>query len=159
MALIVLLLGASTIHAAMPVVGSVAPDFALKSSSGKNLRLSELRGQVVMINFWASWCAPCRQEMPLLNRIHERYRKTGFVLLGVNIDDNPETARTLAQQLGVGFPILFDADKNVSKRYDVDAMPSTLLIDRGGKVRYIHRGYRPGYETQYETQVRELLKQ
>jgi peroxiredoxin len=153
------LLAAPVSQAAMPSTGSVAPEFTLKSNSGKNLKLSEYRGQVVMINFWASWCAPCRQEMPLLNRIYQQYHKTGFVLFGVNIDDNPETARALAQQLGVSFPVLFDADKQVSKRYDVDAMPSTLLIDRNGKVRYIHRGYRPGYEAKYESQVRELLKQ
>jgi peroxiredoxin len=149
----------SAAQAAMPEPGSVAPDFTLKSSTGKNLKLSELRGQVVMINFWASWCAPCRQEMPLLNHIYEQYHKVGFTLLGVNIDDRSETAQALAQQLGISFPVLFDADKQVSHRYDVGAMPSTLLIDRSGKVRYLHRGYRAGVEVQYDKQVRELLKQ
>jgi peroxiredoxin len=157
--LVALLASTTVSYATMPSPGSVAPNFTLKSNVGKNVKLSELRGQVVMINFWATWCAPCRQEMPLLNRIHEQYRKTGFVLLGVNIDDKPETATALAQQLGITFPVLFDTDKQVSQRYDVDAMPSTILIDRGGKVRYIHRGYRPGYEDQYTSQVRELLKQ
>jgi peroxiredoxin len=149
----------SAAQAALPAPGSVAPDFTLKSNMGKNLKLSEYRGQVVMINFWASWCAPCRQEMPLLNHIYEQYRKVGFTLLGVNVDDRSETAQALAKQLGASFPILFDADKQVSHRYDVDAMPSTVLIDRGGKVRYIHRGYHSGYEAQYDAQVRELLKQ
>jgi peroxiredoxin len=146
-------------HAATPVAGSRAPDFTLKSNSGKNLKLSEFRGQVVMINFWATWCGPCRQEMPLLNRIQEQYRKAGFMLLGVNIDDRPEVAQTMARNLGINFPILFDSGKRVSRLYDVNAMPSTLLIDRDGKIRYIHLGYRPGYETRYEAQVRELLKQ
>lgn len=146
-------------QAAMPKVGTTAPDFALKSSTGKNLKLSEHRGEVVMINFWATWCGPCRQEMPLLNRLHEKYRKAGFTLLGVNVDDQPQAAQDMARKLGIGFPVLFDSNKLVSRRYDVDAMPSTLLIDRDGKVRYIHRGYRPGYETQYDAQIRELLKQ
>jgi peroxiredoxin len=154
-----LLAAAPACQAAMPPPGSVAPDFTLKSNSGKNLKLSEFRGQVVMINFWATWCAPCRQEMPLLNHIYEQYHKTGFTLLGVNIDDKPESAKALAQQLGISFPVLFDTDKQISHRYDVDAMPSTVLIDRSGKVRYLHRGYRAGYETSYDTQVRELLKQ
>ena len=152
------LLGAPASQAAMPQTGTAAPDFTLKSNSGKNLKLSEHRGEVVMINFWATWCAPCRQEMPLLNRIHEQYRKAGFTLLGINIDDDPANAQALAKKLGVTFPVLFDAEKRVSRLYDVDAMPSTLLIDRDGKVRYIHRGYRAGYEVRYETQVRELLK-
>jgi peroxiredoxin len=146
-------------QASLPTPGSVAPDFTLRSSTGKNLKLSEFRGQVVLINFWASWCAPCRQELPLLNHLYEQYHKVGFTLLGVNIDDKPETAQALAKQLGISFPVLFDADKQISHRYDVDAMPSTVLIDRGGKVRYLHRGYRSGYEAQYESQVRELLKQ
>lgn len=154
-----LLLSTLTSPAAMPAIGSPAPDFTLRSSAGKNLKLSEYRGQVVMINFWATWCAPCRQEMPLLNRIHEKYSKAGFKLLGVNIDDNAGNAQAMAAKLGVTFPVLFDAEKRVSRLYDVDGMPSTVLIDRDGKVRYIHRGYRPGYETQYEAQVRELLKQ
>ena len=146
-------------QAAMPKVGTVAPDFTLKSSNGKNLRLSEHRGEVVMINFWATWCGPCREEMPLLNRLHEKYRKAGFTLLGVNVDDKPQAAKDMARQLGIGFPVLFDSDKQLSRRYDIDAMPSTLLIDRDGKVRYIHRGYRPGDETRYEEKIKELLKQ
>ena len=154
-----LLLWTFSSPAAMPAVGSPAPDFTLRSNAGKNLKLSEYRGQVVMINFWATWCAPCRQEMPLLNRIHEKYSKTGFRLLGVNVDDKAGNAQAMAGKLGVTFPVLFDAEKRVSRLYDVDGMPSTVLIDRNGKVRYIHRGYRAGYETQYEAQVRELLKQ
>jgi len=145
-------------QAAMPKPGSAAPDFTLASSSGKNLRLSEYRGRVVMINFWATWCAPCRQEMPLLNKLHEQYRKIGFELLGVNVDDQFKTAQAMAGKLGVTFPILHDRDKRVSRLYDVDAMPLTVLIDRDGKVRYVHRGYRPGAEQQYDAQIRELLK-
>jgi len=152
------LLAVPVSQAAMPSAGSAAPDFTLKSNGGKNLKLSEFRGQVVMINFWATWCGPCRQEMPLLNRIQEKYRKAGFMLLGVNIDDRPEAAQAMARNLGVHFPILFDTEKRVSRLYDVNAMPSTLLIDRDGKLRYFHLGYRPGYETRYESQVRELLK-
>ena len=157
--LVALFIVVSTARAALPAVGSVAPDFTLRSSTGKNQKLSEFRGQVVMINFWATWCAPCRQELPLLNHLYEQYHKTGFTLLGVNIDDNPEAAKALAQQLGITFPVLFDTDKQVSHRYDVDAMPSSVLIDRSGKVRYLYRGYHTGVEAQYDKQVRELLKQ
>lgn len=152
-------LGSPAAQAAMPAVGSIAPGFTLKSDNGKNLKLGEFRGHVVMINFWATWCGPCRQEIPHLNRLHERYRKAGFVLFGINIDDQPRVARDMMQKLGVVFPVLFDTDKRVSRLYDVGAMPSTLLIDRDGRVRYIHLGYRAGYEIQYDNQIRELLKQ
>ena len=137
----------------------MAPDFALKADSGRNLRLRELRGQVVMLNFWATWCGPCREEMPKLQQLYSKYHKTGFVLLGVNIDDNPANAVGMARKLGVTFPVLFDKDKSVSQLYKVDAMPSTVLIDRDGKTRYLHRGYKPGYEATYQTQLRELLKE
>lgn len=154
-----MLLATAASQASMPAIGSLAPNFTLKSSTGSNLKLSEHRGEVIMINFWATWCGPCRQEMPLLNRIHEQYRKAGFTLLGVNIDDRPDVALNMAKKLGVTFPVLFDTGKRVSRLYDVNAMPSTVLIDRDGKVRYIHLGYRAGYETKYESQIRELLKQ
>lgn len=149
----------SAAPAALPAIGQAAPDFTLKSTSGQNLRLRELRGEVVLINFWATWCGPCRQEMPALNKIHEQYRRAGFTLLGVNIDDDPAAARDMARKLGVGFPVLLDTDKRVSRLYDVDTMPATLIVDRNGKIRYVHRGYRPGLEVTYQNQVRELLKQ
>jgi peroxiredoxin len=144
---------------ALPAPGTAAPDFASKSDSGRNVRLSELRGQVVLINFWASWCGPCRQELPLLNKIYAQYRSAGFVLLAVNVDDNRKDADAMLKRLGLRFPTLFDGGKNVAKLYGVDMMPATLVIDRDGRVRYVHRGYYDGYEKKYEQQVRELLKQ
>jgi thiol-disulfide isomerase/thioredoxin len=126
--------------------------------NGPNLRLAEQRGRVVMVNFWATWCGPCRQEMPHLNRLYEKYRASGFVLLGVNVDDDTRNAAELANKLGLKFPVLLDTDKGVSKLYDLSTMPSTVLIDRDGKVRYVHRGYLTGYEDTYDKQIRELLK-
>lgn len=156
--LLVLTAGAAPVLAA-PGTGKPAPDFVLKSDAGQNLRLSELRGQVVLVNFWASWCPPCRQELPLLNDLYSRYRAAGFTLLGVNVDEDRKNAVTLLTRTALRFPTLFDADKAVSRLYGVDTMPTTLLIDRGGRVRYVHRGYRSGFEKKYEEQVRELLKE
>ena len=136
-----------------------APDFTLKSTTGDNLRLSEYRGQVVMLNFWASWCGPCRQEMPLLDELHQRYSKAGFTILGVNVENNPEAAQRALQEIPVTFPILFDNDGTVSKLYDISAMPTTYLLDRDGKVRYLHKGYKPGYEIDYRRQIKELIKE
>ena len=145
--------------AASGLAGQPAPDFALKSSTGENMRLSEYRGDVVMINFWATWCGPCRQEMPLLDELYSRYERVGFNLLGVNIDDDSSRAMDMISELGVSFPVLFDARKEVSKLYDVDAMPVTVLVDREGNVRYVHQGYKPGYEEKYLDQVRSLLRE
>jgi len=130
--------------ASSSVTGQPAPDFALRSATGENLRLSEYRGEVVMINFWATWCGPCQQEMPLLEELHNRYQRVGFRLLGVNIDDDADRAMDMVQNLGVTFPVLFDETKAVSKLYQVEAMPVTVLLDRAGTVRYVHHGYKPG---------------
>ena len=150
---------AATSLASSGLAGRPAPDFALKSSSGENLRLSEYRGDVVMINFWATWCGPCRQEMPLLDELYSRYERVGFNLLGVNIDDDSSRAMAMINELGVSFPVLFDSRKEVSKMYNVDAMPVTVIVDREGNVRHVHQGYKPGYEQKYLDEVRALLRE
>ncbi len=150
---------AATSLASSGLEGQAAPDFALKSSTGENLRLSEYRGDVVMINFWATWCGPCRQEMPLLDELYTRYKRVGFNLLGVNIDDDSRRAMQMIEELGVTFPVLFDARKDVSKLYKVEAMPVTVLVDREGIVRYVHHGYKPGYEDTYLDEIRSLLRE
>lgn len=136
-----------------------APNFTLKSMGGKNLRLSEFRGQVVMLNFWASWCAPCRQEMPLLEELYNKYKSLGFTLLGVNVEQDSSKASTLLRNIKVSFPILFDNKNQVSKAYKVSAMPTTVIIDRDGNMRYLHLGYKPGYENDYQKQVRALIRE
>jgi peroxiredoxin len=146
-------------HAVAPAANAVAPDFTLRGADGRNVRLDELRGQVVLVNFWATWCAPCRQEMPKLNALYDKYKGSGFVLLGVNVDDDPRTALATAAKLNVSFPVLLDTDKKVSKLYDLNTMPSTVVIDRDGKMRFLHRGYRAGTEADYEQQIRGLLKE
>jgi peroxiredoxin len=145
--------------AASSLQGQVAPDFVLRSATGENLRLSEYRGDVVLINFWATWCGPCRQEMPLLDDLYGRYQRVGFNLLGVNIDEDSRRAMQMVQELGVNFPVLFDENKEVSKLYEVAAMPVTILVDREGIVRHVHHGYKPGYEEKYLTEIRSLLRE
>lgn len=145
--------------AAAVSTGRAAPDFTLRTLDGPNLRLQEQRGRVVLLNFWATWCGPCRQEMPHLNRLYDKYRAAGFTLLGVNIDDDARNAAGLSTKLGLKFPVLLDTDKKVSHLYDLATMPSTVLIDRDGRVRFVHLGYKDGYESTYEKQIRELLKE
>jgi peroxiredoxin len=141
------------------VTGGAAPDFTLKSAGGENLKLSEYRGEVVLINFWASWCGPCRQEMPALDELHNRYRSLGFTVLGVNVEEDSRKAREVLNDLQVSFPVLLDDRSTVSRLYDIVAMPSTVLVDRNGNIRYLHKGYQPGLEDVYLQQVRELIRE
>lgn len=136
-----------------------APDFTLKSDGGENLRLEEQRGKVVMINFWASWCAPCRQEMPILDELHDRYEKAGFTLWGVNVEQDPSAAQKFLDEVAVSFPILYDPTSKVSKTYQVSAMPTTVMVDRDGQVRYVNRGYKKGDEEKYRKQIKELIRE
>lgn len=156
-------LAAAVAMLAMPAgavtVQDTAPDFTLKSLEGANLRLDEYRGQVVLINFWASWCGPCRQEMPLLDRLHQRYVDTGFAVLGINVEGEEAPARALIDKIPVTFPVLIDEGQLVSELYNLEAMPSTVVLDRDGVVRYIHRGYKPGDEAKYVEVVRELIRE
>jgi peroxiredoxin len=138
---------------------SLAPTFALPSRGGDTVSLDKLKGQVVMINFWASWCGPCRTEMPLLDQMYKRYSSLGFTLLGVNVESDTKDAEKWLAQMPVTFPVLFDRENKVSKLYDVNAMPSTVFIDRKGNVRYLHRGYKSGDEGEYLNQIRALLKE
>lgn len=136
-----------------------APDFTLKSSTGENVRLAEQRGQVVMLNFWASWCGPCRQEMPLLDGISKKYGKMGFVLYGVNVEEDNTAAKKMLKDLGVSFPILFDTESKLSGLYNVEAMPTSVIIDKKGNIRYIDRGYKAGDENKYKEQIMELIRE
>ncbi len=136
-----------------------APDFTLKSLDGGNLRLEEYRGQVVLINFWASWCGPCRQEMPLLDRLHHRYEDTGFAVLGINVEGDSDSAQEIVDKTKVTFPILIDVGQKVSELYNLEAMPSTVVVDRDGIIRYIHLGYKPGDEAKYVEVVKALIRE
>jgi peroxiredoxin len=136
-----------------------APDFALPARDGGEVRLSELKGQVVMINFWATWCGPCRQEMPLLQQIHAKYEPLGFTMLGVNVEPDSAAAQNWLKGMPVSFPIVFDRKSEVSSSFGVEAMPSSVLIDREGRVRHVHRGYKPGDEAVYADLVRGLVKE
>ena len=138
-----------------------APAFSLAARGGKTINLAQFKGQVVMINFWATWCKPCRDEMPLLEDIYKKYKPMGFTMLGVNVEPDSKDAETWLGKLGkpVTFPIAYDVDSKVSKLYKVQTMPSTVLVDRKGNVRVLHRGYKAGDENVYLTQIRSLLKE
>jgi thiol-disulfide isomerase/thioredoxin len=138
-----------------------APQFSLESRGGPKISLAQYKGQVVMLNFWASWCGPCRQEMPLLENIYKKYNKMGFTLIGVNVEPDSKEAEGFLKQLQnpVSFPVIYDKDSTVSKAYDVQGMPSTVIIDRKGNIRVLHRGYKPGDENEYLDSIRSLVRE
>lgn len=147
----------TAVPATPSLVRTAAPDFALRSLQDKNIRLSEYLGEVVLINFWSTWCGPCRQQMPELDALYGKYQRAGLILLGINIDANRSDAVEMAQTLKVTYPILFDVRKDVSRSYQVASLPYTVLIDREGVVRYVAEGYKAGDVTRYTEQLRELL--
>jgi peroxiredoxin len=155
---------AATLLLAVPANGASsasgpAPQFSLDARGGTKISLAQYKGQVVMLNFWASWCGPCRQEMPLLENIYKKYSKMGFTLIGVNVEPDSKAAEGFLQQTPVSFPVIYDKDSTVSKAYDVSGMPSTVIIDRKGNIRVLHRGYKPGDENEYLDSIRTLVRE
>jgi len=139
------------------LVKGEAPNFTLKSQRGENLKLSEHRGEVIMLNFWATWCDACQQGMPTLNEMYQLYRDEGFTLYSINIEEDMRKVKKALSKMQVTFPVLFDTTNEVSKKYEVDDIPSTYIIDRDGNLRYVHRGFPPGYRDEFQKQVRELM--
>jgi peroxiredoxin len=139
------------------LIGQVAPDFALHAVVGGNARLSEHRGDVVVISFWSSRCTPCRTQLAALNRSLATYRSAGLTVFGIGVDDDPAQAREFARSAGVSFELLLDPAKGVSRSYQVDNLPMTVLIDRSGRVRHVLRDYNAQSEQLYLRQLRALL--
>src|ERR1700691_3602231 len=150
---------APALPAASVTAGAPAAAFQLPAAVGDPVGLAELKGQVVLINFWASWCGPCRQEMPVLDQLYRKYKPAGFTLLGVNVEPKSADALGFLKTTPVSFPILFDTQSKVSNLYEVAGMPSTVIVDRKGTVRYVHHGYKPGDESDYQDQIRTLLRE
>lgn len=149
--------GVPAAHAApLSLVGQSAPDFALPAVAGDNVRLSESLGQPVILAFWGSHCAECAAQLVRLDRLYDTYRSSGLVVLAVSVDDDMDRARRYARAHPMHYPVLLDASKSVSRAYAIDRLPTTVLIDRSGVVRYLHDRYRAN-DPSYITQVRALL--
>src|ERR1700674_629790 len=152
-------LAATSIAAAPTMVGKDAPDFVLRGLDGRNLRLSEFRGQVVLVNFWTRSDGGSRQQMPALDRINITYQRAGLVVLGVSVNDDLRRPQEFAPAMGVSYPILFDTGAQIGKDYLLQKMPMTSLVDRTGVVRYSAVGFKRGDERVYLDQIRELLRE
>jgi peroxiredoxin len=150
---------ASSLALAKPpkIVGQAAPDFACKSLTGANIRLSEYRGQVVLVHFWARWAGGSRREIPVLEHIHNTYSRAGVMVLGVSVDEDLPRAREFARSLAVTYPLMFDVSYKIGKDYGLQKLPVTVLIDRAGIVRFVHDGLSRDTEQTYVDEIRQLL--
>ena len=137
-----------------------APDFLLPDVSGQAVRLSQLKGKVVLLNVWATWCGPCRQEMPTMETLARKLSGEDFVLLAVSQDvDGAVTVKPYLQEGGYTFPVLLDAQGEVGRKYGVTGYPETFVIDRQGQVVYHHIGYSNWARPQVEEALRRLIQQ
>ena len=117
--------------------GDLAPDFEVADLNGMPLRLSDLRGKAVVLNFWATWCYPCREEMPLLQKAYETRQDDGLVVLGVDVGEDETSVAAFAKELGLSFPLGLDKTQAISRLFRVFGMPTTFFIDRAGMIQYI----------------------
>ena len=141
-----------------PQVGFLAPDFSLQNLEGKNITLSDLRGQVVLVNLWASWCGPCRIEMPAMQQVYETYKDQGFTIVAVNAtnQDSVTNALAFAEELNLTFPIVLDVDGEASANYNLRSLPSSFFVDKNGEIQEVVIGSMS--ESLLRVRVEQLLE-
>ena len=137
--------------------GQAAPDFSAPSIGGDTLSLSDYRGKVVMLDFWASWCGPCAQSLPALDALRDEFAGQDFQVLAVNVDRKAKAARTFLRLRPVGYPSVLDPKAAIPGRFGVETMPTSFLIDRDGVVRHVHRGFRKADVDGLRQRIQSLL--
>jgi len=143
---------------AAPQIGFIAPDFTLISNTGQSITLSDLYGYPVILNFWASWCFPCRKEMPAIQQVYSDFENQGLIILGINTtnQDKKENAIAFSTKVGVTFPILFDENGLVNTNYQIRALPTTFFIDTNGIIQDITIGG-PMSEALIRSKIKKIL--
>lgn len=137
--------------------GKPAPDFELPRANGDKQKLADLKGKVVYLDFWASWCGPCRKTFPWMNAMQKKYGPQGLAIVAVNVDENRKDADEFLAKLPAEFTVLFDAKQQLAKTYDLKGMPSAYLIDRNGVVKTIHAGFKESQIEELEASVKAAL--
>lgn len=156
----VLLTGSICFSANATDVGQPAPQFTLPTLQQEQpTALQQYAGKVVYLDFWASWCAPCRTSFPLLNNLHEKLKAQGFEVVAVNLDEDKTKAEKFLEEIPVGFTVLRDAKGEWADQYVVESMPTSFIIDRKGVVQMIHHGFTSGDIHEIEEKVTQLLAQ
>ncbi|MFN8532217.1 MAG: TlpA disulfide reductase family protein [Dehalococcoidia bacterium] len=150
-----LLLAACQGSNAAPVVGGAAPDFNLGQLDGSPLSLSSLKGKPVLINFWATWCAPCRDEMPLIQDAAIRYERSGLTVLAINVQEGEALVKPFVDEFGLKFTVVLDKNGDVVSRYRVRGLPTSVFVGRDGVIRSVYLG--PMDANTLETHLRGIL--
>ena len=153
-------IGAPLSSSPSPREGFLAPDFTLDALRGEKVTLSHLRGKIVVVNFWATWCLPCRKETPALEEAYEQYKDSGMVILGVNLTDQDSVSEveSFVQEFKLTYPILLDRDGSISNLYQIEGLPMTFFINREGIIRTVVVGG-PMSETFIRSKIETLLKE
>jgi peroxiredoxin len=141
------------------VEGSAAPDVSLHTEQGDQVRLAALKGKVVLVDFWASWCAPCKTSFPALDALHREFEPRGLTVLAVNLDERRKDAEGFLAAHPHTMPVLFDPDGEAPKAFGVKGMPTSFLIDRAGIVRFTHMGYSANIGQQYRQEIELLMSE
>jgi len=136
-----------------------AKDFSLKGLDGKEYKLSNFRGKVVVLDFWATWCPPCRASLPFFENIHKKYKDKGLVVVGVSVDMSDRVVKKFVESKGLTYLILLDKDNLVSDLYNVFSIPTTIIIDKNGNIVTKKVGFNKSYERYYEETVKKLLEE
>jgi len=139
--------------------GAKMPEIGLKDLSGKTVDLAALSGKVVIVDFWATWCAPCKEELPELEKFHKKYAAKGLAIVGVSIDKEAGVVKPFLDKLKISFPVVHDGAHSLAGKYSPPRMPSSYIVDKKGIVRYVHGGYRASDAAEFEKQIQELLAQ
>ena len=138
--------------------GRAAPAFELPLQAGGSIKLESLRGKVVYLDFWASWCGPCRQSFPWMGEMHRKYADQGLVVLAVNVDARASDAQAFLKAVPAPFPVAMDPSGKTPRDYAIKAMPTSVLIGRDGQVRAVHGGFKPSDTAALEAQISAALK-
>jgi len=141
------------------VVGERAINFTLPTFQGNRVTLSDLRGKVILLDFWASWCLPCKEELPYLDILQKTYGQNEFQVVVINIDNNPTNAMEFLKKYNIKLMPLWDREKKVVSVYDVKKMPTTIFLDKDGRVRFVHSGFQSEQYLHYKKQIEFLLKE
>jgi len=137
--------------------GDAPPSIDMPDLSGRTVDLRQLEGRVVLIDFWASWCGPCKQELPVLEELHRKYAEQGLVIVGINIDSSSKKMTRFLEGAPVSFRVVHDRKRAVASKYEPEAMPTSYFIARDGKVRYVHEGFEDKDATEIEARIKILL--
>jgi thiol-disulfide isomerase/thioredoxin len=161
MSLLFTLLIVTGIVYAGDLTGKKAPAFTAKDTKDNKISLSDYQGKVVLLDFWASWCVPCREEFPFLIRFYEAHQRDDFIILAVNIDNKEENMQSFLSKFDIPpmFPVIYDSEKAIPPLYELESMPTSIFIDKKGIIRYTHTGFNDSRKKEFKEELSTLLKE